>query len=63
MSMWRCWNCKHSENEMDEQCQLCNKLLAEYPGEDFHAILVQRQRVVLEGKVNKGQKQQQQKPA
>ena len=44
VSMWRCWNCNASENEMEEQCPRCLKILAEYPGDDFYQILVQRKR-------------------
>ena len=47
VSMWRCWNCNATENEMEEQCPRCLKLLAQYPGEDFYKILVQRKRSVV----------------
>ena len=35
VSMWRCWNCQATENEMGAQCPRCLKLLAEFPGDDF----------------------------
>ena len=47
VTLWKCWNCRLTENEMDAACSKCGKDLAAFLGDDFTSILVERKRAVV----------------